>query len=335
MTLACLPTWPGDMPAQDGTRRAGCNNDDGNRTREREHQDQSERNTLAAATAASENGAEGGCGMCITNSSSTENETNDARWLPTAQAYGELHAAYDYFNAALFGGALPPCLITLQRKSRRVLGYYSSNRFRSNARCDLTTDEIAMNPIHFKGRNLIKVLQTLAHEMVHKWQHHFGKPSRGGYHNREWAARMMAIGLHPSSTGKPGGKMTGYRVSDYLIDGGPLAQAIETLTVKGFTITWYDRVGDAVTVPGPNAGEEPFRPGPSGIRIKYTCHRCSLNAWAKPRAGLICAACRLPMTAAPLAAWRDTASEPGAAPAPPADGCQEPITHPAARNTPE
>jgi hypothetical protein len=219
---------------------------------------------------------------------------------PDGAGLRRIAPAYDSFNAVLFGGALPPCLITLQRKSRRVHGYYSSNRFRSNARSDLTTDEIAMNPIHFKSRNVTEVLQTLAHEMVHKWQHHFGKPSRGGYHNREWAAKMMAIGLYPSSTGKPGGKMTGYRVSDYLIEGGPLAKAIASLIATGFAITWYDRDGDAVEAP-PSDVDEPPQPSLSGIRVKFTCQKCSLNAWAKPKAGLICAACQLRMTPWPTA----------------------------------
>jgi hypothetical protein len=50
------------------------------------------------------------------------------------------------------------------------------------------------------------VLSTLVHEQAHLWQHHFGKPGRGRYHNREWAAKMVEIGLIPSATGEPGGK---------------------------------------------------------------------------------------------------------------------------------
>jgi hypothetical protein len=35
-------------------------------------------------------------------------------------------------------------------------------------------------------------LSTLFHEKAHLWQHHFGNPSRTGYHNKEWAACMAA-----------------------------------------------------------------------------------------------------------------------------------------------
>jgi hypothetical protein len=33
----------------------------------------------------------------------------------TREDYGEFDAAYGWFNEKLFGGTLPPCLITLQR----------------------------------------------------------------------------------------------------------------------------------------------------------------------------------------------------------------------------
>ena len=45
------------------------------------------------------------------------------RITPTAQTYGELQFAYNYYNANLFAGQLPDCLITLQRKGlRRQIG---------------------------------------------------------------------------------------------------------------------------------------------------------------------------------------------------------------------
>ena len=35
---------------------------------------------------------------------------------PTNRTYGGLDRAYDFFNEQLFGGQLPRCLITMQRK---------------------------------------------------------------------------------------------------------------------------------------------------------------------------------------------------------------------------
>ena len=83
---------------------------------------------------------------------------------PTEQAYAELQQAYDVFNMQLFGGELPPCLITMQRRPR-TYGYFSGNRWSSGV--GTIIDEIAMNPFHFAARSVAEVLATLAHEMVH------------------------------------------------------------------------------------------------------------------------------------------------------------------------
>jgi hypothetical protein len=37
---------------------------------------------------------------------------------PTAKTYAALNRAFDFFNDRLFGGELPPCLVTLQRKNK-------------------------------------------------------------------------------------------------------------------------------------------------------------------------------------------------------------------------
>lgn len=158
---------------------------------------------------------------------------------PTAETYAELQLAVDVFNKELFDGQLPECLITLQRRPRTA-GYFSPARF--GAKNGQTTDEIALNPELFAIRPIAKVLQTIAHEMVHQWQHHFGSPSRKSYHDREWANKMEAIGLMPSHTGLPGGRKVGQRVTHYPIPGSRFVEVADRLlTDKSFVITWYDR----------------------------------------------------------------------------------------------
>jgi predicted SprT family Zn-dependent metalloprotease len=71
-------------------------------------------------------------------------------------------------------------------------------------------DELALNPDNFEDRTDEQIMSTLLHEMCHCWQYYFGEPSRGGYHNREWASKMKEVGLHPSDNEKPGGKETGH-----------------------------------------------------------------------------------------------------------------------------
>jgi SprT-like family protein len=192
---------------------------------------------------------------------------------PTTQSYSELQQAFDFFNGKLFDGALPQCLITLQRKNRS-LGFFCHKRFGSSDGAQIT-DEIAMNPRHFWQRPLIDVLSTLVHEMVHAKQFHFGKPSRGGYHNREWALMMEQIGLMPSNTGEPGGKRTGQRMSHYIVAGGAFERAAQELLAAGLVISWGD------------LQQEPAH----GQRPKFTCPECGLNAWARPSAQLACLGC--------------------------------------------
>ena len=61
--------------------------------------------------------------------------------------------------------------------------------------------------------------------MAHLWQQEFGKPSRNGYHNAEWAAEMNRIGLKPVSAGSPD-KETGQRVGHEIVEGGPFANRL-------------------------------------------------------------------------------------------------------------
>lgn len=200
---------------------------------------------------------------------------------PTRATYDAFQHAYDRFNAELFDGRLPHCLITMQR-GRSYYGYFSGGRWGNTA--GGVTDEIALNPTHFRRRTPEQVLATLVHEMVHLWQHHLGTPSRQSYHNAEWAAAMLRIGLVPSDTGQPGGRKTGQRMSHYVEPGGRFACACQGLLGKGFVIEWMDRAGE------PKAGR-------SGKRAKYLCPRCRLAAWAKPGAALKCGACDVLMLA--------------------------------------
>lgn len=158
---------------------------------------------------------------------------------PTEEAYAELQRCFDFYNAELFDGQLPHCLITFQRE-KRTMGYFSRKRF---VRTDGTAhaDEIALNPEYFAVVPLIEVLQTVVHEMVHAWQFHFGTPSRACYHNTEWANKMEAVGLMPSDTGAPGGKRTGQKMGDYPVPGGRFIQATQRLLAAGFAISWLDR----------------------------------------------------------------------------------------------
>lgn len=197
---------------------------------------------------------------------------------PTAETYTALQAAYDHLNRRLFGGTLPNGLVTLQRRPG-CPGLYRPAPFE---RIDGTVaDEIALNPALFAGGTLEEPLAQLAHDMTHLWQRAHGKPGRPRYHNREWAATMKAIGLHPSTTGAPGGKETGERMGQWVIAGGPFARALSDLAETGFTIPWSARV-DTDAMPAPSAR--------GGRWFKYVCPVCGTIARARHGVTLICGA---------------------------------------------
>jgi hypothetical protein len=200
---------------------------------------------------------------------------------PTEQTYDPLVAAFRFFNHRLFAGVLPDCLITLQRKAN-TLGYFSPGKFAA-IDGDALVDEIALNPMAFRGCTPKDVASTLAHEMAHAWQHHFGKSPRAGYHDREWAAVMRSIGLQPSSTGVPGGAETGYKVSHYIIDGGPFDLAYTAFEAAGQdSLRW----GDAFQ---PN--DEKRKPK----RLTFVCSRCDQKVQGVWSTRVRCDLCNLIM----------------------------------------
>jgi hypothetical protein len=156
---------------------------------------------------------------------------------PTPETYEPLAIAYDFFNERLFDGRLPRCLMTL-RIHGRAYGYFSYQRF---GEVDGTKyHEIALNPRYTLQREPREVLSTAVHEMVHCQQFEQGKPSRNGYHNKEWARMMKVVGLHPSHDGKPGGKQTGQTCSHYITDGGPFDLACAELLATGLQLLYGD-----------------------------------------------------------------------------------------------
>jgi len=200
---------------------------------------------------------------------------------PTTRAYGSLTDAYDFFNRELFAGQLPPCLITMQRH-KGSYGYFSAERFASLGNAGEITDEIAMNPQHFAGHTLENTLSTLAHEMCHLWQFHHGKRPRAGYHDKQFAAKMREIGLICSTTGQPGGKETGQKMDHYIDPAGAFARACAKLQASGATILYHDRASEET---------DKTRKQKASSKTKYTCPGCEANAWAKPKAKIICGEC--------------------------------------------
>jgi hypothetical protein len=112
-------------------------------------------------------------------------------------------------------------------------------------------------------------------------------------------------------------------MSHYIDPCGPFALAFKDLAAQKFTLQWIEAPepqGTAIQplkrLPPNTTPSEPIEADNEGIsmpfedeqtpslhvpmpdksnRLKYSCPGCSLNAWAKPGANLICGDCEEPM----------------------------------------
>lgn len=103
-------------------------------------------------------------------------------------------SVFDYLNAGLFNGELPPMVF--------------SKKF---------------HPFEMS----IVMFSSLVHEMVHHWQLHFRNPGRLSYHNQEWADKMEECGMKPSTGGG-----TGQSVDYGMVSGGILHHSLSRIPEK-------------------------------------------------------------------------------------------------------
>jgi hypothetical protein len=195
---------------------------------------------------------------------------------PTVAMSAELQAAFDHFNAELFGDQLPPTLITLQRH-RMTPGFY------------------------FAVQTLNESMKALVLQMTFVWQRHHGKPGRRRYANKEYGVKLQEIGLMPSHNGKPGGRMVGEKIDAFVVENGLFERACAKLLTKSYALSWLDRfpvtlkqlaktlhqlpeetqiaLDDAELAALDIQLDEGARPAPSQVR--YHCPMCFRKVWGK------------------------------------------------------
>jgi predicted SprT family Zn-dependent metalloprotease len=176
---------------------------------------------------------------------------------PTTEQFDQLQRLFAFFNRAFWSGTLPPVLFNFSRGTTSY-GFYAPSRWHNG---EETTPEISLTPRSL-CRPPIDTCQTLCHEMVHHWQHTFGKTSRQGHHNRQFRAEMARIGLISDGAGHTS------RVED-----GPFDLACKKLAEE-------QRLPWTPTEPSPKER--------SRNKVKYRCSTCSRNAWGAPGLVLLC-----------------------------------------------
>ena len=184
---------------------------------------------------------------------------------------------YSHYNNELFGGKLKDCMIITSRK-KGARGFFRAQNWKNRLDKKYSDiHEISLNP-DYLDRPDMEWQSTLVHEMVHLWQHDYGKPPRNTYHNLQWAYKMEEIGLMPSSTGQPGGMKTGYKMSDYIIPDGPFIKAFNSLVVKQIKYVPSSEPKDKETV------------NRKASKTKYKCP-CGNNIWGRQGLFIVCATC--------------------------------------------
>ncbi len=97
---------------------------------------------------------------------------------------------------------------------------------------------------------------------------------------------MCEIGLIPSDTGRPGGKLTGQRMTHYIERGGPFDRTANELIAKGFVLAFVERNSKRSNLVALKKQMS---------KTRYCCPACALNAWAKPNVQLVCGVCNISM----------------------------------------
>ena len=194
---------------------------------------------------------------------------------PTKAQFEAYEKMFGYFNERLFVGELPACLLNFSRRTR-TNGFFAPERWE---RGKDVRHEISLNPATLKSRKPVEVASTLVHEMVHLWQQECGSPSRSGYHNAEWAAKMETVGLVPTDTGEEGGKKTGQRMTHLIAPEGPFVKAFRTMP-KEYTLPW------SCEEPEDERAKKSVK-----NKVKYTCPGCGTNVWGKPELAITCNDC--------------------------------------------
>lgn len=199
---------------------------------------------------------------------------------PTGAQFKAYEGMFAYFNRRLFAGELPGVILNFSRH-RRALGFFAPKRWeRGEGDKAKVTHEISINPATLKTRPPAEVASTLVHEMTHLWQEERGEPSRTGYHNKEWSAKMDAIGLRPTDDGTPDGKKVGQHMTHLIVPGGAFDKAFGAMAAE-LTLPW----ACSPELDGDGAKKKPA----ARNKVKYSCG-CA-NVWGKPGLSITCEDC--------------------------------------------
>lgn len=195
------------------------------------------------------------------------------------------HGLFDFFNDQLFDSSLDRDRVILncsRSSGRGTLGFYMGFLAENKGAWieqggQEQKAEISMNPSKMAKYGPEETMATFVHELCHFWQDLHGNPGKRGYHNKEWADKMLEVGLKPINNKDPS-KMTGMSMHHSIMEDGRFAQVIKDLPEE----LKLPFLGLATAKPAAKTGYE-----------KWFCPQCKQICRAKASAQLACMPCSL------------------------------------------
>lgn len=125
-----------------------------------------------------------------------------------------------------------------------------------------------------------EIAAAIVHELVHLWQHAYGRPSRPGYHNVQWAGKMEMLGLMPQATGEPTHKKIGQMITQSIIPGGRFESVVREIPSHLF-----------LPLRAKPDDEKKYK---DASKTKFVCAKCGDFARGKPTLMIDCRKCKTP-----------------------------------------
>jgi hypothetical protein len=211
--------------------------------------------------------------------SSAKEETQSA----SEKLWESWHGLFNFFNDELFESELDKNRVILncsRTAGRSTLGFYmgflSDNRgawIEKDGKDQKA--EISMNPAKMVGFSFEEIMATFVHELCHFWQDLYGSPGKNGYHNKQWAEKMIAVGLTPVNNKSPS-KITGLSMYHSIIQDGAFSQA-------------FKKMPESLKLPF--IGLSQHRPTSQTGYKKWKCPSCKQICRAKESACIACGSC--------------------------------------------
>lgn len=155
---------------------------------------------------------------------------------------------------------LPYPVVAMEKDRRSRRGYYTDRDGYA------LVHRINLNP--YCLRNGAEAAETLAHELVHLWQSHVGRPIKRNYHSAEFHQRMAEYGIE--TTGKLGTHVS------YL-----------DVTWPNWMVTNADLRLENYILPGKDESKR-------RMLFKHVCPDCGASFRNRNELEVLCLACNVP-----------------------------------------